>query len=347
MLRLPAKKVSLIILVGVAVITVAGFLYWLNEVNFEQHRISRGDLKIFIASSGKIEAEEKANLDYNYAGWITDLPVKENDSVSKGEVVARIDPTEAEKNLSAAEASYRSAKSALEKIIDDIHLFQYGNGGFGNVGTANETQTQKTARQQAEEAVNIANDNLLKARNILSKSVLKSPFDGTVTRVSAQLNESTSAFSQQPIIQIVDFSTLYFDAEIDQENSGLVETGQKATVTLDAKKDKPLDGIITEIANSTRTTPENDQVLPVKIRLNSTEGLKLGWVGDVTIDLKTVQNVLLVPKRAIEYVNGKSSVRVNSGFFTKLKPVSLGEFDGVNWQVKEGVEENEVILIKQ
>lgn len=346
MLKVVGKRIVVaLLLILLAVGAAFGFIWWQNS-QYEDYGVVRGDLKTFVASNGEIKAEKVANLEYNSAGWISELPVKENEIVEEGQIVARIDPTEAVKNLAAAEASHRSAKAALNNVIDNIHQFQYGNGGYDNVGSLNETQTQKTQRQQAEEAVNIAYDDLQKARYATSRTVLRAPFSGMVTKVAAELNEATSAFSSEPIIQIVDFSTLYFEAEIDQQRSGLIEASQSATVTLEALKE-PLKGTVYEIASSTKTTAEGDVVVPVKIKIDSPERLKLGWEGDVQVDLETLSGALLLPKQAVEYVNGQSTVRIKDGLLTKTKPVVLGEFDGVNWQVVEGLTEGETVLIKK
>jgi multidrug efflux pump subunit AcrA (membrane-fusion protein) len=185
------------------------------------------------------------------------------------------------------------------------------------------------------------------ADRAIKNTALYAPFAGTITQVNGQLNEWTSAFSNVPLVQIVDFSSLYFFAEVSQEDSTLVRVGQGVDIKLDAMKE-PVRGEVTEVARNTIRVRTGDVVVPVKIRLNmDPEELTLGWEGNAKVFYQTKEDVVKVPKAAVVRIGNGGSVAVWNGKMWQNKPVELGVFDGQDWEIVGGLQAGEVVGVRK
>ncbi|MCL4367294.1 hypothetical protein M1563_03965, partial [Patescibacteria group bacterium] len=150
MFKVLNKKILTSFLVIVLVVLLGLFVVPQFNKGFSQGSITTTSVQNLpgqVIVAGSVSSESIANLSFLTAGKLTYLPLQEGSQIKKGQVVAAVDPTQAQQDVTSAQAEVQSAQAALNKVLDDIHLFQYGNGGFANVGSANETQTQKTQRQ--------------------------------------------------------------------------------------------------------------------------------------------------------------------------------------------------------
>src|SRR3989344_5749121 len=120
------------------------------EVSYQTSNAEKGTLVSTITSSGTITQGSSLSITSQATGVVSKVYVKNGDWVNAGQTIAEITPdlnsqqnqaaawasyVSASNNLKNAENNVRNTQAALDKTIDDIHLFQYGNGGFSNVGS--------------------------------------------------------------------------------------------------------------------------------------------------------------------------------------------------------------------
>ncbi len=321
------KKLSIV--GGLAIVVIAAIIFFGQFKSFNANNqpitqsLNTANLASTITASGNVEAQNQATLTFLTSGRISYVGVKEGDLAQKEEVLASLDTTIIAHNETAAEAEYRSARSALNKILDDIHLFQYGNGGFANVGTANETQTQKTQRQQAEETVNVAYDNLQSARKQLELSSIIAPFDGkilTIANISEGSNVSPTSGSS---ITITGGGKLKFVADVLQQDIDNVHIGQTVTIKLDNKKDLKLNGTVEKIAGGKTTLPDGRNVFKVDIQSISLQTqTQAGQTGSIEISIDHQAGTVVVPSWT---VLANKYIWVISDGQAVLKEVKVGQ----------------------
>lgn len=290
---------------------------------------------------GSVVSKNQESLHFQTGGKLVYLPFKEGDFVSAGTVIASLDSLEAQKNVTTAEANYRSAKSVLDLIIDNIHLFQYGNGGFANVGTVNETQTQKTARQQAEEGTNVAYDSLQKANKQLENTYIIAPFDGTI------VHEDVKAIGVNitPAINFVlaNSTDLIFQAEVSNNDISFINTGDKVLITLDNAKDKQINGTVSKIYPEKIKLVSGGEGYKVDITSDQlTAEDKFGMTGSVVFENKLAPQGLLVPSWI---VLGNQYVWVMDQNTPSLRKVKIGETFGDKIQILEGLSDKDNVLL--
>lgn len=281
-------------------ILLIAFLVWnfafknQNQKPFAYDQAKQQDLKVEVSTSGILSGQSVVNLHFNEIGKLSYLKVAQGDQVKEGETIAGLDTQALSIALQQAKNTLSSDQAALEKVYDDIHLSQYGNGGFSNVGSANETEAQKATREEAEAASNSAYDAVKAAERAFQDAVLTSPISGVVTQTGPLPGQNVSL--TDTVAQIVDFSRVEFDADVDESDIGSVSIGQRAEVTLNAYGDKIFYGTVSEIVPETKTTSNGATVVTVKIPL-ADPNLKhiQGLNGQVNIITAENPNALTIP----------------------------------------------------
>lgn len=298
--------------------------------------VKREDLRQLVSASGTISGKNSVNLKFKSGGKLAFVNVKLGDQVTKGELIATLDAQDLLSSLGQAQNNLRSAQNTLDKTLDDIHLFQYGNGGFSNVGTPNETQTQKQSRTSAEVARDNANEAVKSAQDAISNAALFSPIDGIV--VAEPPISGLVVGASDTIAQITDFSSKVFAADVDESDIGKVSIGQRAEFTLNSFGDRTFYGTVTEVVPATHTTSSGATVVTVKVSADDPSIKPIaGLNGQVNIILEERKNVLSIPNDAIrddntvfiQTQNGTRSQKVKVLFKTdsdsEIEGLSEGE----------------------
>jgi len=119
-----------------------------------------------LAYSGQIRAGETAELGFEVAGRIIELPVIEGQQVSEGDMLARLDPADFQSQLDQADANYRQAQTTFERYKEIVER--------GAV-----SRQELDVRQRNYE---VAQAELATARKALSDTRLVAPFSGQIGR---------------------------------------------------------------------------------------------------------------------------------------------------------------------
>ncbi len=297
-------------------------------------------IKSSVLSLGSIVSPSEQTLHFLAAGTVVTLPFKEGDEVKKGQVIAAEDPTTAAKNVSIAEANYRSAQSALNLVLDNIHLYQYGSGGFSNVGSANETQTQKTDRQEAEEAVNAAYENLQISKDALSKTVLTAPFDGTLIKEDIK-STGVNVLATDSFV-LADLNDIVFEAKVPVSDNKFISLGKSVEILLDQPGSIPLEGLVSKIYPGQITL--DDGSAGFKVDVSSTQfnsQTPLGQTGSLLLP-QNLAGFLSIPTWTILSHQYVWIMKGNSPF---LQKVEVGESYAGNTQILQGLESSDKVII--
>jgi macrolide-specific efflux system membrane fusion protein len=139
-------------------------------------------------------------------------------------------------------------------------------------------------------------------------------------------------------------------AQVDETDLSQVSLKQRATIILDAYPDSPLPGRVDKIAFE-GTTVNNVTVYIVDIIPDQTpEFMRSGMTANVTFDVDTRKNVLVVPANAVKVRDGKSFVLLPAlAKEEDAEPIEheivVGISDGKQMELNSGLKENDVILM--
>ena len=231
---------------------------------------------------------------------------------------------EAQAKLDLANATLKNAQTYLSVL----------NGG---TVPADATGTALLHLEQARLAVQTAQANLDAAR-------LTAPFIGTVTEINGmvgdQVNPQTKAF------RIDDLSLLKVDVQVSEVDINSVQVDQPVKLTFDAISGKTYDGKVEEVAQAGDPVQGAVNFTVTVVLTNPDKNVKPGMTAAVTITVKQINNVLLVPNRAVRVINGQRVVYLLENDQPVPINVRLGSVADTNSEVVGGnLKEGDLIIL--
>lgn len=329
-------------------------------VSVQTEKVEKRTITQTVAATGKINPEFKVAINPEVTGEIIQLPVKEGDRVKKGDLLIRIkgDQYVAQKermeaNLQSAKASLKMREAELTKVELDYNrvqeLHSKGLSSDSELESAKSNYLSTKASYQAAEAnVSQSQASLREIMDQISKTSIRSPMDGVVTKLNVEVGERVFAagFSMgSDIMTISDLRNIEAVVEVDENDVVLVAIGDTAKIKVDAFKDQEFIGIVSEIGNSANTSglgTQNEVVnFEVKIKLIDPKNeLRPGMSCTSDIQTETIANILSVPIQSV-------TTRTGSAMGEEEKDGEGGEeFQQVKEVKKEKINKvNEVVFL--
>ena len=282
-------------------------------------KVKKRDITQVVTATGKINPEFSVVINPEVTGEIIQLPVKEGDSVKKGDLLIRIkgDQYKAQRDrmkasLKAAKATLKIREAELDRLskeyarVKELHKKALASDSELETAQSNFLSAQ-ASYEQAEANVMQAEAQLKEIMDTLNKTAIYSPMDGTVTNLNVELGERVlgSGFSQGTnIMTIADLNNIEAVVDVDENDVVLVSIGDTAVVSVDAFGDRTFRGTVTEIGNSAKTsglgTQEEVVNFEVKIKLFELDpNLRPGMSCTADIQTETVHNVVSVPIQSV------------------------------------------------
>jgi HlyD family secretion protein len=291
--------------------------------------LTEGQALTVLTATGYIEAERKADLSPKITSRITELRVTEGTRVKRGDVVARLDHTDLDAQLAEKRAAWINAKAELARQRS-LHAEGLAPKSGLDAAVAAEATTRAAVRY---------------IHALLDYTVIRAPFTGVVTAKRAFVGEAVSPFGSSPsgggsggaIVTLVEFSTLYVGADVNEANLSKLGPNQPAEITLDAVPDKTYHGYLRQIVPSADRQKATVRVkvafLDADDRILPDLSARVAFTSQPTQG-KTERTRVVVPSSAIRSVDGKTGVfRVVEGrarFQTvKVGPAAEGQVEVV------------------
>lgn len=328
--RLPKK----FLILGLIIIGILGYFILKPQGNNTQRlqfaQVKKQDIKSTVSSSGSLTGKNVINLKFKSGGKLAYINVKASDEVTAGQVIAGLDTQALSISLQQAQNTLRDKQAIVDKTLDDVKDHD-----------KDETFTQKQSRTTAQVARDNAFDAVKETQRAFQDAVLISPIAGIVTQASSISGQVVGA--SDTIAQVVDFSKIYFDTDIDEADISKVSLGQTAEVSLDAYPDKNFKGEVSEIAPQTKTTSSGATVVTVRIKMGDMViSLINGLSGQASIILAQAKNVLIIPQEALRDDN---TVFIQTQQGLRPKKVITGIKSDTDVEITEGVSEEDRVLL--
>ena len=293
-------------------------------VSVQTEKVEKRTITQTVAATGKINPEFKVVINPEVTGEIIELPVKEGDPVKKGQLLIKIKGDQyvaqnerLEANLRSSKANLKMREAELTKVELDYNrvkeLHTKGLASDSELESAKSNFLSTKASYDAAGA-NVAQSeaSLKEIMDQISKTAIRSPMDGVVTKLNVELGERVfgAGFSMgSDIMTISDLRNIEAVVEVDENDVVLVSIGDTATVQVDAFKDQKFVGVVSEIGNSANTsglgTQEEVVNFEVKIKLIDPKNtLRPGMSCTADIETETIGNILSVPIQSVTTRSG-------------------------------------------
>ncbi|MEJ2582885.1 MAG: efflux RND transporter periplasmic adaptor subunit, partial [Acidobacteriota bacterium] len=272
------------------------------------------DVQVVVREVGTVEPEVKVEIKSTLSGKVVDLPIRAGDVVSKGQLIARIEPdVNQAQNLLAVRNQVEASNINLEDAKQDYEAKrQLFESGLISVEVNREAETRYRQALQAHEEAR-AKIGLVEASGIPigdnPKQVVNifSPMDGVVIERQVELGETVTgsgSFNAGTVISTVaDLGTMLVKAGINEVDIGKIHLGQETRITLDAFPRVRFNGTISRIAPAARLDNQV-KVFDVEIALDELgHELRTGMTANIEIRGETREQVLTVPLESV-FVRG-------------------------------------------
>ena len=247
--------------------------------------LAKGDVVSSLSLTGPVSGTDSADVVSNLHSEVLEIRVKEGDTVEKGQVLAVIDRTDAQKEVDVAQNAYdlavseyneslRDTKIGYEKAKQDYStaslnyernktLFESGaisSAEFEAVGNAlsdarravegyRMENGQAVPDESYELKVKAAQFELDQKKRDLEDTEVKSPISGTVVRVNSKVGQfADKPEDEKPMFIIENLAQLEMELQISEYSVGDVSVGLPVDITADILNGKTVTGTITSIS---------------------------------------------------------------------------------------------------
>jgi HlyD family secretion protein len=324
-----SKRRRKYIILGAIVLVIAGLsaaaMMRRREpaIKVQTEKVDRRNVTETVVANGRIQPVLQVKISAEVSGEIIELPVKEGQAIKKGELLVKIKPDLYTAQRRSAEASYLSAlsgktlseanlrKAELEykrnedmfraKLISDSVFLEFRTG----------FDIAKAQLESATHQVDVARAALARAEEELAKTTIYSPLTGTVSKLNSELGErvvGTAMMSGTEIMTVADLNAMEARVDIGEIDIPLIAFKQNAKLEVDAFRDRKFKGIVTEIANSSKTglagsggggQSQDATKFEVRIRIEDKEHFRPGMTVTAEIETRSRSNVLTVPVQSV------------------------------------------------
>ena len=301
--------------------------------------VTEGQAATLLSATGYVEADTKADLSPKITSKVVALYVEEGDRVKKGQVLARLDKVDLDAQLADAKAAWVNASAELAR---QRALLRSGLTPQSSVDAAVAAEASARAKVQYVEAQE-------------DYAEIRAPFSGRVIAKRAHVGEAVSPYGSPgqgsanggAIVTLVDFSTLYVGADINESNLGRLRPKQPAEIVLDAYPDHAYHGSLLQIiptADRSKGTvkvkvaidDKDDNILPdMSARVNFTE--------KPTAGAQTKSHVL-VPKATLASREGTPGVYLVAGGRAVFRAVKAGPEHQGQVEILDGLQGGEKLV---
>jgi membrane fusion protein (multidrug efflux system) len=279
--------------------------------------VTTRDLRRTLPLTGTLKPANQTVVKAKVAGDLSQLLVREGETVRRGQVIARIDPVEFEWKVKEREAAVASAKASLDLANKTRENNQQLLGkGFISQNAFDSSQSQlEVARGNHDGAL----DQLTLARRSLEDTYLRASIDGIVSERHAQQGEKMPVDGK--VATIVDLSRMELEAPVPSESIGKVVVGQPVSVTVEGLP-AALAGKVARINPSTSAGTRS--VLIYITFDNPGTVARAGLFAQGQLVLEQRAAVPAVPASALVEQGGRSGLFVITNGRLALVPVAAG-----------------------
>lgn len=319
-------------------------------------------------ATGYVVARRMATVSAKITGKVREVLIEEGQRVEAGDVMARLDPVDADaqRNLSASQL-----EAAQSQIVGTQAQLKEAEANAARLGAL--VAQKLVSRAQFEQAVaqrdslraqvataqrnaQVARNSLAIASNGVDNTIVRAPFAGIIIAKSAQPGEIVSplsaggGFTRTGIGTIVDMDSLEVEVEVGEAFIGRVKPGMRTETVLNAYQDWKIPGKVIAIIPA---ADRGKATVKVRVGLDAKDprivpdmGARVGFLEDAKPAVQSnAKPGVLVPADAIVERDGKDVAFVVQGDQAVQRTLTLGRTLGDDREVLSGLEGGEAVVL--
>ena len=375
------KKYSkLIIAAVVALIFIGTFVFlWQKsqpkEIVYSEFTPEFKDISKTTIITGTIEPRNEVNVKPQISGIISELMKEPGDHVQAGEVIARVKVIPDMGQLSSAESRVRLSQINLTQVETDYRRTEnlHEQQLVSDEEYEKARQQLRQAREEkaaADDALQVVRDGISKSNASASSTLIRATISGIILNIPVKVGNSvinSNTFNDgTTIATVANMEDLIFRGNIDETEVGRLSIGMPMKITIGALQDLSMEASLEFIApKATQSNGANQFEIRAAIRLASlvhkpsgqsavmsytneqATKIRAGFSANAEIVLAEAKQVLSIPESAIEFSGDSTFVNIVTGTDKEKqyerRPVITGLSDGVNIEIKKGIDASDKV----
>lgn len=310
---------NILVVVSVAALAGAG-AWWLRRDDAERRplvtaTVERSPLEATVAATGTLNAVITVAVGTYVSGRIREIYADFNSPVTRGEVVAKIDPDPFEVKVEQAQARVATARARVERALADrdfekSSLERQRRLSQSDVVSQDALDRKLNEYRRAEAQLSLeraavaeAEAALEEARINLRYTDIVSPVNGVVLSRNVDVGQTVAASFQTPTLFLIaeDLTQMRVNANISESDIGRVRVAQPVRFTVDAYPEREFVGEVSQL----RAAPVIEQSVvtyDVVIDVDNTDlALMPGMTATASITTDRREDAIVAPLRALRF----------------------------------------------
>lgn len=276
---------------------------------------SRGPIVRKITAPGVVEAIEEARIGPQMLGRVVAVHVNEGDTVKAGDILVKLDDSDARSRLLSAQARSDRLRAAIAQAESELakanrEEIQHSRLAARGFSTPTELADARTHRAKSEAALEMSRREYAESEAMrrvsleeLNRTTIQAPIDGVVSGVSVRVGEvviaGTMNLPGSVLMTVSDVAHMRVSADIDESDVPSIAPGQPAWVYLQAEEEPPIAATVEKIA--ARGKRNGDAVsFETRVRVDRPPpALRAGMTSTVEIEVRRVADAMGVPVQAV------------------------------------------------
>jgi len=362
----PSRRwIPWIVLLGLAVVValLKQTVFAPDPVEVRVAPVSKGRVESTVTNSkaGTVEARRRSRIASEIGGRVVEILHREGSRVEAGAMLVRLSASSHEvqrdlamQGVAVAQAGFEDTCLRRDRAKRELARTQrLAANSVASEDRLDELQYQsdsaRVACDGARAELERARVQQASAETELRKTTIVAPFAGIVAEVNVEVGEwvtpSPPLLTSPPVIDLIDPTSIFVSAPMDEVDSGAIRAGMPVNLTVDSRPDESFLGSVLRVAPYVLDEEAQNRTLEIEVEMNDpavAESLLPGTSADAEVILEAKDSVLRVPTSAL--LQNQSVLILEEGELVERK-IEVGLR---NWQFAEvvsGLEEGESIVI--
>ncbi len=319
-------------------------------------------------ATGYVVARRMATVSAKVPGKVREVRIEEGQRVREGEIIATLDPVDADQQRALAASQLQAARSAVAGIDAQLKEAEANAARLGTLANGKlvsraqyeqaiaQRDTLRAQRATAQRNVQVAGDGLRIAAQGVDNTIVRAPFDGVVIAKAAQPGEIVSpmaaggGFTRTGIGTIVDMASLEVEVEVGEAFIGRVKPGMRSETILNAYQDWKIPGRVIAIipaADRGKATVKVRVGMDAKgdPRIVPEMGVRVSFLEDAAPAQAAAKPGVLAPVTAIASRGDADVAFVVEGDVVRQRTLTLGRTLGDDREVLEGLAGGDAVVL--
>ena len=321
-----------------------------DQIKVKTATAEKGRIEAVYTITGALVPAETAKISSQMTGKVSEINAEEGDSVSAGQVLAKLDDTQLSAQLGQANATYqgsvnteKQAKINLDNAAAALERTKslYAEGAVAKTQLDADQKAYDLAKSQYDSSISSglggAKASVANINAQVNNTIIKSPIPGIV--VSKNITVGETATVGNALMTVADMSSLKLKGTITQAALPYIKKGDSVDLYIDIYPDRTFQGTISDIGSMSVST---GAYFPIEISMPNTENFASGLTAHADIKAKGAERII-VPASAVVDNNGENYLFVIENGTAKKTMVITGLSNDEQIEILKGLSGDETV----